>query len=140
MFKKVSLILLLVSLLSGCMGAPQPDTAITVELTDFSYGPSSISIPAGQPVTLTLNNTGLLEHDFVVEKINVADVIADDSGSNHHMHDMSSSSYDLHASTGAGQTNVLQFTALEPGTYKIFCSVPGHIETGMIGELVVVSE
>lgn len=140
MFKKISLILVLTSLLYGCTGASQPVTEITVELADFSYGPSSITIPAGQPVTLTLNNTGLLEHDFVVEKINVKDVISEDSGSQHHMHDMGSSTYDLHASTAAGQTNVLHFTALEPGTYKIFCSVAGHIEAGMIGELVVVSE
>jgi uncharacterized cupredoxin-like copper-binding protein len=140
MFKKVSLILVLTSLLYGCAGASQPSTEITVELKDFSYGPSSITIPAGQPVILTINNTGLVEHDFVVEKINVTDVITEDSGSEHHMHDMDSSTYDLHASTGAGQTNVLQFTALEPGTYKIFCSVGGHIEAGMVGELVVVSE
>lgn len=140
MFKKVSLILVFAFLLYGCAGASQPATAITVELADFSYGPSSITIPAGQPVTLTLNNTGLLEHDFVVEKISATDVIAEDSGSQHHMHDMGTSTYDLHASTGAGQTNVLQFTALEPGTYRIFCSVAGHIEAGMVGELVVVSE
>ena len=140
MFKKISIIILLASLLYGCAEVSQPSTEITVELKDFSYGPSSITIPAGQPVTLTINNTGLVEHDFVVEKINVTDVIADDSGSEHHMHDMGSSAYDLHASTGPGQTNVLQFTALEPGTYKIFCSVGGHIEAGMTGELIVVSE
>jgi len=140
MFKKVSLIPILASLLFGCTTAPQPATEITVELTDFSYSPSSITIPAGEPVVLTINNTGLVEHDFVVEKIDVADVTAEDSGSEHHMHDVESSTYDLHASTGPGQTNVLQFTALEPGTYKIFCSVGGHIEAGMTGELVVVSE
>jgi uncharacterized cupredoxin-like copper-binding protein len=140
MFKKVSLILVLTSLLYGCTASAQPSAEIIVELKDFSYGPSSITIPAGQPVTLTLNNTGLVEHDFVVEKIEVTDVVAQDSGSEHHMHGTDSSTYDLHASTGAGQTNTLQFTALEPGTYKIFCSVGGHIEAGMIGELVVVSE
>ncbi|MBC7876449.1 MAG: cupredoxin domain-containing protein [Anaerolineales bacterium] len=128
-------------LLSACAGASKPATEITLELTDFSYTPSSLTIPVDQPVLLTINNTGLVEHDFVVEKIDVTDVVAQDSGSEHHMQGMEEgASYDLHVATGAGQTNTLQFTALEPGTYKIFCSVQGHIEAGMIGELIVVSE
>lgn len=140
MYKKVSLILVFATLLFGCAAPAQPATEITVELTDFAYGPSSITIPVGQPIVLTINNTGLVEHDFVVEKIDVTDVVAEDSGSEHHMAGMDSTAYDLHVATGAGQTNTLQFTALEPGTYKIFCSVGGHIEAGMVGELVVVSE
>jgi len=125
-------------LLSACAGASKPATEITMELTDFSYTPLSITIPVGQPVVLTINNNGQVVHDFVVEKIEVTDVVAQDSGSGEHdMPGMGESLYDLHVSTGAGQTNALQFTALEPGTYKIFCSVEGHIEAGMIGELVV---
>jgi uncharacterized cupredoxin-like copper-binding protein len=135
MFRKISPILVFAILLFAC--APQAATEITVELTDFTYTPSSITIPAGQPVVLTINNTGLVEHDFVVEKINISDVVVqDDSVGGHHAHG-DAPAYDLHVSTGAGQTNVLQFTALEPGTYKIFCSVAGHIEAGMLGELIV---
>lgn len=140
MYKKISLILVFAALLYGCAGASQPATEITVELTDFTYTPSSITIPVDQPVVLTINNTGLVEHDFVVEKIDVTDVVAQDSGSEHHMQGMDSVTYDLHVATGAGQANSLQFTALEPGTYKIFCSIQGHIEAGMIGDLIVVSE
>jgi uncharacterized cupredoxin-like copper-binding protein len=140
MHKKVSLILVFATLLYGCAGVSQPATKITVELTDFTYTPSSITIPADQPVVLTIDNTGLVEHDFVVEKIDVTSVVAQDSGSEHHMQGMDGTSYALHVSTGAGETNTLQFTALEPGTYKIFCSVEGHIEAGMIGELIVAAE
>ena len=127
-------------LLSACAGASKSATDITVKLADFSYTPSSITVPVGQPVALTINNTGLVEHDFVVEKIDVTNVVARDSGSEHHMQDMDATSYDLHVSTGAGETNTLQFTPLEPGTYQIFCSVEGHIEAGMIGELIVSAE
>lgn len=127
-------------LLSACAGASKSATDITVKLADFSYIPSSITVPVGQPVVLTINNTGLVEHDFVVEKIDVTNVVAQDSGSEHDMQGMDGASYDLHVSTGAGETNTLQFTALEPGTYQIFCSVDGHIEAGMIGELIVAAE
>ena len=142
MLPKKMIVGMLALLLSACAGASKPSTEITMELTDFSYTPSSLTIPVGQPVVLTINNTGLVEHDFVVEKINVTDVVAQNSGSGEHdMPGMGESSpYDLHVATGAGGTNTLQFTALEPGTYKIFCTVEGHIEAGMIGELIVVSE
>jgi uncharacterized cupredoxin-like copper-binding protein len=45
--------------------------------------------------------------------------------------------YDLHAATSAGETSVIKFTPTEPGTYQIICSVPGHKEAGMTGELIV---
>ena len=109
-------------------------------MTDFAYSMPTITVSAGQPVTLTLKNVGLIEHDFVVETIDVTTKVIQDSGSNaHHAHG-EEQNYDLHVSAGAGETSVLQFTAQEPGTYKIFCSVEGHEEAGMIGELIVLSQ
>lgn len=46
-----------------------PDTSTTVvEVTmmDHKYEPSSITVPAGKPVTLQFENTGSVEHYFVV--------------------------------------------------------------------------
>ena len=140
MLTKKIVVGIFVVMLSACASASTPATSITMELADFSYEPSSITVPVGEPVVLTINNTGKIEHDFVVEKIDVTGVTAQDSGSEHHMQGMDASTYDLHVSTGAGQTNSLQFTALEPGIYQIFCSVEGHIEAGMVGELIVASQ
>lgn len=36
-----------------------------------------------------------------------------------------------------GEREVLSFTAPAAGTYAFICTVPGHFETGMVGELVV---
>ena len=137
MNKKVLLGLAFVLLLSACGGATQSTTEITVEATDFAYSPLSIIVPAGQPVTLTLKNAGKVEHDFVVEKIRLTDVLASNSEPAEHHQMGHESDYDLHFFAKAGETASLQFTAIEPGTYEIFCSIEGHKEAGMIGKLIV---
>jgi len=131
MSRTIFFILILTILLTGCAGASQPATVLTVEAVDFAYSPISITIPASQPVTLTLKNTGKVEHDFVIDKINVANVEASDSGPAEH-HQMDQPEYDLHFFAKAGE-----ISALEPGTYEIFCSIEGHKEAGMVGELIV---
>jgi uncharacterized cupredoxin-like copper-binding protein len=140
MLKKV-LLLAVPLLLAACSAQPaQPANEITVEMTDFAYSKPSLSVAAGQPVTLTLVNTGNIEHDFVVEEIDVTTRVIQDSGSDaHHAHG-EEKNYDLHASAGVGDTTVLEFTALQPGTYKFFCSVEGHEAAGMVGELTVLDQ
>src|SRR5689334_25266933 len=116
MYRKATFILAFALLLCACGG---PKTEVTIVFTDFQYAPSTITVPVGQPITFTLKNEGAVEHDFVVEDIDVTDVhVQDESTGGHHMEGMTD--YDLHVATPAGGSNVLQFTALEPGTYRIF--------------------
>lgn len=142
MLKRVLLVVFAVLLLSACAASrpSKPATEVTVELTDFAYSPAAITVPAGQPVTFTLKNTGNIEHDFVVEKIDARTNMVQDSGSEaHHAHGQEQN-YDLHVSAGMGETSVFQLTVAEPGTYKVFCSVEGHEAAGMVGELIVVDQ
>ena len=137
---KVLLSVVIVLILSACAGTAQPGTEITVEAIDFAYSPFSIKIPAGQSVTLTLKNSGKVEHDFVIDKINVIDISVGESGHAEHHQVGHGPEYDLHFFAKAGETATLEFTALDPGTYEIFCSVEGHKEAGMIGELIVAAQ
>jgi uncharacterized cupredoxin-like copper-binding protein len=138
---KLFVVVVLAILLVGCAStSPQAGTEITVEATDFAYKPASITVPAGEPVTITLNNIGNIEHDFVVEKIDVTDVEASDTGPAAHHQGDHEAHYDLHFFARAGDTATLQFTALESGTYEVFCSVEGHKEAGMIAKLVVADQ
>jgi len=141
MLKKILLSIVSLIVLAACSAQQaKPATDVTVEMTDFAYSPSSVTVPAGQPVTLTVENTGNIEHDFVVEKIDVATNAIQDSGSDmHHAHG-EEQNYDLHISAGAGETSVFQLTVSEPGTYQVFCSVEGHKEAGMVGELIVIDQ
>lgn len=140
MLKRIFLIVLFLVLLAACTSQPsKPATDITVEMTDFAYSPSSITVSAGEPVRVTVKNIGNIEHDFVVEKIDATTKVIQDSGSDaHHAHG-EEQDYDLHVSANAGDTSVFDLTVSEPGTYRVFCSVEGHEEAGMIGELVVLS-
>lgn len=140
MDKRIFLGLIFVLLLSACGTTPRSTTEIIVEATDFAYSPLSITIPAGQPITLALRNAGKVEHDFVIDKINVTDVQASDSGPAEHHQMGHEPEYDLHFFAQAGETASLQFTAMEPGTYEIFCSIQGHKEAGMIGKLIVAAQ
>jgi uncharacterized cupredoxin-like copper-binding protein len=141
MLSRILLLVLSLIVLSACgSGSSQPTTDIVVEMTDFAYSPSSITVPVGKSVTLTVKNIGNVEHDFVVEKIDAATKVIQDSGSDaHHAHG-EQPNYDLHLSANAGEASIIEFIAQEPGTYKVFCTVEGHEEAGMIGELVVLSQ
>jgi len=138
--KALFLTSLLVFLLSACGGATQPANEITLQLTDFAYSSPSFTITAGEPVTLTLTNTGAVEHDFVIEKVDVQFDLKQDGGSTEHHAHGAQENYDLHISAMPSKTSIAQITIDEPGTYKFFCSVEGHLEAGMIGELTVVPQ
>ena len=140
MSKKLFVVLAVTLLLTACGGSAQPAKEITLDASDFAYSPLSVTVPAGEPVMLTLKNSGAVEHDFVIEKIDASVEMIEDSGSDtHHMHG-TEASYDLHFSAQPGETSVIQFTVSEPGTYTFFCSVQGHKEAGMVGELIVVDQ
>ena len=140
MLKKLFIAVLVPLLVTACGGASQPATEITLDATDFAYSPVSVTIPVGEPVMLTLKNIGAVEHDFVVDKIAAEVEVVQDSGSDvHHAHG-AEANYDLHFSAQPGETSVIEFTVSEPGTYTFYCSVAGHKEAGMLGELVVVAE
>jgi len=52
--------------------AASPDT-IDVTMTDYAYEPDSITVPAGQEVTLRFVNEGAVEHYFVVGDTIISD-------------------------------------------------------------------
>ena len=110
---------------------------ITIVEKEFSFTPSSITVKAGEPVRLTLQNQGAVEHDFVVEQVSISNMNVVQGNAHDHG---SGTTYDLHVSTDPERESIIEFTVTEPGTYRIFCSVAGHVEGGMVGELIVVVE
>ena len=140
MLRNILLALTVTILVTACSGITTPEKVVTLDLTDFSYNIPSITVPAGEPVMITLVNKGLVEHDFVIEKIDARVTLLQDSGSDAHQAHGEESNFDVHASAQVGTTTIIELTIPEPGTYQFFCSVVGHKEAGMIGELIVVDQ
>ncbi len=111
----------LMLLLSGCdllkiFKAPAPYGAqqISVTLKEWQLIPAHLAAKAGK-VRFIVSNQGTVPHGFEVEGPGVEEEIDP---------------------FPAGQTRTLELE-LAPGTYEVYCQVPGHKEQGMKGELIV---
>jgi plastocyanin len=98
---------------SPAAAAPAAGAAVSVEATDaLRFAPDTITVSPGDTITVT--NTGVLEHDFVVEELG------------------------LKVALPNGEPVEVTIPAdAAPGDYEFFCSVPGHEPAGMKGTLTV---
>lgn len=127
---------------SGESAAPtaRPAKPVTLTATDIAYDVNAIEVAAGQSLRLTLQNDGVLEHDFSIMKMPLnGEVRGDEMEVDMEGHDMSNMSEepDVHVAAMAGGSNTISFTPAEPGTYQYQCTVAGHKEAGMVGTLTV---
>jgi FtsP/CotA-like multicopper oxidase with cupredoxin domain len=91
-------------------------SAFDVTLSEFSIAPDMIHAPAAAPLTFEVTNAGTAVHTFAVQtdaKVYQTEQIP------------------------PGSSATLSVDALDPGTYKMYCSITGHEDLGMIGELMV---
>lgn len=123
-----AVMLLLVAGLAACGG---PSTAeLAMSMSEFSFSPASASVPAGAEVTLTLTNSGTIEHNWVLLDAGyqaAAPFDADDQAN-----------VVTETKVAAGEAQTFAFTApADSGSYQIVCSIPGHLEAGMTASLTV---
>lgn len=85
---------------------------IEITASSYRFDPDEIHVRAGEEVAIVLTSTDAL-HDISVDGI------------------------DAHVSAEAGRTATGGLRADEPGRYPFSCTVAGHREAGMRGELVV---
>ena len=94
-------------------------------------------------VEVNLKNTGVVEHDFSIEKIALeGEAVA--HGDEHGMDDMGMGGMDpdtlpVHVAALQGHTATVTFTPTEAGEYVFYCTVAGHKASGMLGKLTVVA-
>jgi uncharacterized cupredoxin-like copper-binding protein len=116
--------------------ADAPTQQVTLAGSEFAYAPSTITLIVGQPVTLTLVNTGVMDHDLKSAlpiaglSYQFADNPADEQAENIQQNV-------LDVDYGVGKTAQITFTPTTPGTYAFNCDQPGHTEGGMVGTFVV---
>ena len=93
-----------------------PATELTVSVADFMIDPAEIESP-GPTFTISVTNDGPTPHNLTVR---------DSAG------EILVGTRDL--SVGESETITAE---LEPGSYTIFCALPGHESLGMSGTLTV---
>ncbi len=117
----VGLLPLVVACAPATSSNPQAGARATQPLTikglDLRFEPTTLTARAGQPIQITLDNGGQVQHDLTLTL------------------------------TGAPQVQVLAqpgqkatsqpFTIDKPGSYAFVCMQPGHEAAGMKGTLIV---
>ncbi|HLE58376.1 MAG TPA: cupredoxin domain-containing protein [Candidatus Limnocylindria bacterium] len=103
------------ALLAACGGASSaPETTqLTVVVKEFTFTPAALTAPAGEQIQITVENQGVVEHDFTIDALEVkitAPVTESVSGT---------------------------IGPLEAGTYEVYCSIPGHKVAGMTATLTI---
>ena len=111
--------------LTGCSGSgnntPAGPTAAPAAnfsvgaLDTFKFDPPTLEAKVGEQVTVTLDNKGVLEHNFVIDELSV----------------------NVGPIAGGQKSTPATFTPTAAGTYTFYCNVPGHKEAGMTGTLTV---
>jgi plastocyanin len=106
---------------AGIVDAPPQATVRIRAFDQLRFEPQRIEVRAGIPTRIELENTGAAEHSLVVKT---------PDGEQDWVH--------LHVLPGASAAATYQFD--EPGTYLVLCTITGHTEGGMNGELVVLAD
>ncbi len=90
-----------------------PTQKVTLIAEDIMWSMDEINVKVNQPLEITLINQGALDHDFTIEELGV-DVLL-----------------------SPGDQQVVNVTIDHAGTIRYICSIPGHEEAGMWGNIVV---
>ena len=98
----------------GASGSGGGGTSVT--MSEYKYDPPSLTVRAGQAVTINLRNTGTLVHDYVVQGMPGGEVKGE---------------------VQPGRSGTVSFTPSQAGTYRVICAQAGHEASGMVGQLIV---
>jgi len=118
--------------LSAC-GKSGPSSRISFTMTDFAFTPNEFTVPAGEEITLQATHNGTVEHNFIVMKYGT------DAGEMYNEEDKVNVFFEVDLQPG--QSKTVTFNAPEqPGTYQVICGMVGHLQSGMIGKLIVIEQ
>ncbi len=120
--------------LAACGGSSSPSKSIKVTMTDFSFSPTTFTVPAGEQISLEVSNNGAVTHSFVIMK----------AGKQVQTHFTDGDKANIYWEEGAVSpgTSVKETFAAPsgPGEYQIVCGISGHFEAGMVAKLIVAKQ
>lgn len=97
--------------------ASSQKVTIDVSLKEFSITPAEIQAPAGRTLVFNVKNDGTAQHTFAVAVPDRAPLASQ--------------------MIEPGTSATLEVPPLPAGSYRVYCTVPGHADLGMSGQLMV---
>lgn len=124
-------ILLAAVAMTGCGSGSEAATHVTVGIHYSKFEPAELTVAAGVPVTITIDNGDPIGHEWIIGTAEV-----------HQRHRTGTEPYHdeipTEVSVDAYQTRVTTVTFEHAGDYLYVCHLPGHEAYGMVGTLHVV--
>jgi nitrite reductase (NO-forming) len=117
---------------------------VTVTATEFSFSPSTLTVPAGRVVQLTFLDKGQSIHNWTVQGLSATGVkllsAPKDLGASFASEMARSVAQGIpFAVANPGERTVVQFTPTTVGVFKTLCTLPGHAQMGMVAKLQVIA-
>lgn len=114
----------------------QPAETVTIHLGTTAGGlhfdPDQLTFIAGQRYTLALDNPSPEKHYFTAKDF--ADALWTQNVKAGNV-EIKGAIHELELKPGA--VAAWTFIPQKPGTYELHCSIPGHAEAGMVGQIVI---
>jgi len=120
----------LVVALVASAGAAADPTTVEIGIHYSHFSPSSVTVPAGRPITFVLRNEDPIDHEWIVGDAALHDRHRTGTEPNH-----ATRPTEVSIDALLSRTTVVTFA--KPGTYTFVCHLPGHEAYGMIGTVTV---
>lgn len=115
---------------------PDPPAVVRIELSEYAFTPTQVTLKAGKPVTLKVVNTGRAVHMMASQYLGSQDL------------EIEGADMEVDAPNGVkyvklqpGKSAEIKFTPAQKGTFDFACEVKtggrSHRDRGMKGQLVV---
>lgn len=96
-------------------GGEEKKQELRIELSDYHFTPDKIEVEKGTLLEITVVNAASQKHEMVI--------------------DVGGMEFEVEVEAGKEKSFGVKF--LQSGTVKLVCELPGHLENGMKGEIVV---
>ncbi len=132
---------------SGQIETIGDELVVTFRTENMKFEPAIVTVKVGQTVRLRLDNHDDFIHDYTVDEPEF--VVLEADGAVHEDHESEAAGDDdedpagqvsltpLHIAADGNEHAELVFEATEPDEYIFYCSVPGHLEAGMVGKFII---
>lgn len=120
----------LVAAFVATAGAAADPSTVEIRIHFSRFLPSTLTVPAGRPITFVLTNEDPIDHEWIVGDADL-----------HERHrtgtEPAHTSRPTEVSIDALATRTTTVTFAKPGTYTFICHLPGHEAYGMTGTVTV---